>query len=334
MPIALEDRRDNVNHVVELRAYAAPVGDALRPGYRHTVARAAEMRGDLLGPAVGRIERNGPWHGHMVVGAVAAPRVDERQLLFDGERDAVEVRNFVRRAVHRTFGAAAVVPADVDDQRIVELAEILHRPDDASDLVVRVGEIGRIDLDLPCEQALLVGREALPLLHVVGPGRELRSGGNDAPPALVLEYLLAQRLPSAVELALEFLDPFLGRLVRSVRSARRVVDEPGTVRRDRGVRPDVIDGVVGHRRSEIPVLLPDIRVDRRRVAEEISRLPLARVAADEAVEIIEAHADGPVVERPGGIGLPGRNVVVLAEPGGGESVQPKGLRRPAPFPAE
>jgi hypothetical protein len=39
-------------------------------------------------------------------------------------------------------------------------------------------------------------------------------------------------------------------------------------------------------------------IDRRGVAEQV-RLPLAGVAADEAVEVLEAHARRPLVERPG-----------------------------------
>ena len=55
------------------------------------------------------------------------------------------------------------------------------------------------------------------------------------------------------------------------------------------------------------------RVDLRRVAEEV-RPPLVRVAADEAIEVVEAHAGRPLGERPDLAGLVGRRVVVLAEP--------------------
>ena len=61
--------------------------------------------------------------------------------------------------------------------------------------------------------------------------------------------------------------------------------------------------------------LPLKRIDGRRVAEQV-RLPLAGVAADEPVEILEAHADRPLVERPGLARLVERRVVVLAEPRG------------------
>ena len=57
------------------------------------------------------------------------------------------------------------------------------------------------------------------------------------------------------------------------------------------------------------------RIDRRRVAEQV-RLPLARVAADKAIEILEAHSVRPLIERPGLARLVRRRVVVLAEPRG------------------
>jgi hypothetical protein len=44
------------------------------------------------------------------------------------------------------------------------------------------------------------------------------------------------------------------------------------------------------------------------------RLELARVAGVEAIEIVEAKAAGPVIERTDFAGLPRRCVVVLADP--------------------
>src|SRR5204862_3280741 len=57
------------------------------------------------------------------------------------------------------------------------------------------------------------------------------------------------------------------------------------------------------------------RIDGRRVAEKV-RLPLAGVAADKPIEIIEAHADRPLVERPSLARLIEWRVVVLTEPRG------------------
>ena len=82
--------------------------------------------------------------------------------------------------IERAFGAAAVVAADVDDQRVVELAHVLDRLDHAADLVVGIGEVGGVDLHLAREQLLLVGRQARPTSSaVVRPWRQLaRSAGS------------------------------------------------------------------------------------------------------------------------------------------------------------
>ena len=48
---------------------------------------------------------------------------DQRQHLVDGEGEAVEIGHFVRRAVEGALGAHAIVAADEDDQRVVELAD-------------------------------------------------------------------------------------------------------------------------------------------------------------------------------------------------------------------
>src|SRR5262245_53434327 len=62
-----------------------------------------------------------------------------------------------------------------------------------------------------------------------------------------------------------------------------------------------------------------VRVNSGRVAEQIW-LPLAGVATDEAVKVIEAHSDWPLVERPGLARLERRRVVILAKPGRGVPV--------------
>ena len=72
----------------------------------------------------------------------------------------------------------------------------------------------------------------------------------------------------------------------------------------------VINGVVGHAGREVPTRLAREGVDLGRVAEQVG-LPLVRVAADEPVEILEAHAGRPLVERPDLAGREGRCVVVL-----------------------
>ena len=106
--------------------------------------------------------------------------------------------------IGRAFGAGAVVAADVDDQRVVELAHVLDRLDHAADLVVGIGDVGGEDLGLAGEQLLLVGVERVPLRQVVRPRRELRVRRDDAEPLLVGEDLLAQAFQPMSNLPLNF----------------------------------------------------------------------------------------------------------------------------------
>ena len=78
------------------------------------------------------------------------------ELVLDRHGDAVEGRELVRRAVEHAFGARAVVAADVDDQGVVEFAQVLDRLDHPADLVVGVGKVGPIDVRLLDEELLLL----------------------------------------------------------------------------------------------------------------------------------------------------------------------------------
>ena len=159
--------------------------------------------------------------------------------------------------------------------------------------------------------------ERVPFRQSFRPRRQLGVLGHDAEPLLVGEDGLAQLVPAVVEEVhvADLLDPFRRRMMRRMRAARDVIDEERLVGRDLLQLLHVLDRLVGHRRGQVPAGIALEGVDGRRVAEQV-RLPLAGVAADEAVEILEAHPDRPLIERPGLARLVGRRVVVLAEPRG------------------
>ena len=166
---------------------------------------------------------------HVIVGLVRPPDIVKVfELLLDRRIGSVEHGDLVRRAVQRAFGARAVVAADVDDQRIVELPDVLDSLDNPADLVVGVGHVGGENIHLPQEELLLIRRELIPLLQqVLRPGRQLRVLRDDAELLLVLEDLLAQLVPSLVEQVhvADLLDPLRRRVMRRMRAARRVIDE-------------------------------------------------------------------------------------------------------------
>src|SRR5262249_37561387 len=109
------------------------------------------------------------------------------------------------------------------------------------------------------------------------------------------------------------------RVMRSMGGAGDVVDEPRLIGTERVDTTQVRNGVVGLPGDQVPARVADVWVNRRGVAKEI-RLPLVRVASDEAVEVLEAHADRPLIERSVLARLEGRRVVVLAEPGRAVSI--------------
>jgi len=135
---------------------------------------------------------------------------------------------------------------------------------------------------------------------------------------LVLEDALAQLLVPVIEQVhrLYFIHPLLHWVMRGVRGTGGVFNEDRFVRQRLVHARHVVDGVVGHRRDEIPGTrrLALEWINLCRVAEQV-RLPLIGVAADEAIEIVETHSSRPLIEWPRLARLEIRGVVVLAKPG-------------------
>ena len=246
--------------------------------------------------------------GHWTAELVHAAQDFRERLL-----QIVEKCHLVEQALAAAFGGSAIVALDIDDQRVVELAHLVDGVDDAAHLVVAMRERRRIDLHHMGEHLLLVGVERIPRLDAFRARGELRVLGDDAHRLLLGERHLALLVPALIELALEFLDPLLWRVMRRMRGARRVIGEERLVRRHGVLHAQPVDRLVRHVAIEIVVGIVMRRLDRPRVLDE-RRRPLIAVAADEAVEIFEAEADRPQVERTGLARLPVGHVVVLAEP--------------------
>src|SRR5262249_30913615 len=88
------------------------------------------------------------------------------------------------------LGGGGVVAADEDDERVIELAQILNLLHHAADFMVDVGEERSVDVGLSDEELLFHVGELIPWLDEVRrPGCQLRVGRDDTEPLLVGEDL-------------------------------------------------------------------------------------------------------------------------------------------------
>ena len=296
-----------------------------RPRHRHALARAAEVRRHLLHPLEGSAHRPRPLCREVRERLVRSPERIPEVLGRHRNRDAIEGGILVWRAVEHALRARTVVAADVDDQRVVEFAEIFHGLDDAADFVVGIGEERAVDIRLFDEELLLEKAERIPLRQFLRPRRQPGVVRHDAQALLVGEDRFAQLVPALVEEVhrADLVDPLRRGVMRRMGRPRDVIDEEGLFGREFLQLLHVLDRLVGHRSLQIPAGIVLERIDGRRVAVQV-RLPLTRVAADKAVEILEAHAVRPLIERPGLARLERRRVVVLAEPRCRVAVRPQG----------
>ena len=294
-------------------ADAALVLDARRPRH-HGAGAAAAARGDRL--AVGERRRRGvgPRGGIAAVRFRAAEVVDLPLEVVERLGDAVPVAELVHDPVQAALGRRAVVAGDVDDERVVELAGLLDRLDDAADLVVGVLDRGAEDLHPAGADLLVDVGDLVPRRERRRPWRQLGVGGDD--PALLLprQDVVAELVVAVVELAAVPLDELTrhpdGRLV----TARRVVGDPRLVGMDRLLALDPADRLVGHVGLQVVALLRRPRRLQRRGVLPQRRVPLAHAGAEEAVEVLGAHPPRPPIERAGERDLVDRGEMGLADP--------------------
>src|SRR5260370_15043203 len=238
-------------------------------------------------------------------------------------QDVCVGRYLVEGSLQRAFGARAVVGANVENERVVELDLILNFLKDPANLMVGIGDISGENLGLARIEFLLEQRERIPpwqlcatiLSLPVRPIGKLGTGRDHAEPLLVRENLLAQLLIAHVKLTLELLDPFLRRLVRRMGASGYVIEEKRLVRRRRVQTAHILDRLVRQICGEIIAGLADPRKYRGVSAIKVG-CPLIRLSTHEAVEILKAHPRRPLVEWTGSTVLVCWGVVVLAKPGG------------------
>ena len=182
-------------------------------------------------------------------------------------------------------------------------------------VVVGLGEVAGVDLHHVGIELLLLGVEGIPGGYPLAALGQLGVGRNDAQLLLPRQGLLAHLVPALVELALVFGDPFLFRVMRRMCGAGRVIKEERLVRGHGLLGADPFDGLVGHVVVEVVVRVAQVWLHGLGPVEDRGP-PLVGLRPDESVELLEAQAGGPEIERACLAGLPVGHVVVLAEPGG------------------
>ena len=200
------------------------------------------------------------------------------------------------------------------------------------DLVVGVGDEAGIDLRHPGEQPLLVRAERVPRTYPVelGPGLTVRPGdavrlavridrgelnavGQDAQPLLLGQDVCADRFVAQVEAASVAVRPLLEDVVRGVSRAGAVVHEPRLVGCDGLGVAHELDRLVGQILRQVVAVLGCAGLLDGVVVVDQVRVPLMRLAAQEAVEPLEPTAQRPAGTPRGQVDLVRRGQVPLAD---------------------
>src|SRR5262245_53498127 len=179
----------------------AGVFNALRPRDDHAIARATEVRGDLLCPLERRIASPSPAYRIMRRSAWQPELVDAVQHLREGRLEPLKRHGLVGGTRQRTLGARAVIADDVDDESVLKLAHLLQRVHHAADFVIGVFEKVSIVLGLASHETLLLSCMVIPSWDLLGPRGELRSCRNPARFKLPLPGLFAVFVPPHIEAA-------------------------------------------------------------------------------------------------------------------------------------
>ena len=239
-------------------------------------------------------------------------------------------RELVERTGDRSLHAGPVVAPDPQNERVVELPELLDGVDDASDVVVGVLREPGIDLHL-------AGVEGPQILGDPVPGREGRVargqlGVRRDHPELLLtgERLLAQLVPALVELTLVLVGPRVGHVMRRMATARGEVQEErlGGVLGADAMEP--LDGPIRHGVGEVVrvvLVVVALRSPDDLLVLGQAGIPLARPSTQEPVEVVEAPAVRPTVERTGRALLAVGCEMPFSDDGGAVTVVPQDPRK-------
>jgi len=220
----------------------------------HAVSGATEVRRDLFGPGERCVKSDCPAVCHVRERVRTTPLVDQRNEIFHLLGNAIEVGHLVVHTHESTLGTGAVVAGNVDEQRIIQLADVVQRINEASHLGVGLLHEARKHLGLTSKELAIISRKRVPIHDFFGLLGQFGTSGDDAHLSLAFGCLLPGLVPTLVKLPLVFVGPRPGHVVRRVDSAGCIVHEKGLVRRHRLLGLDPVDRLVGHVHGEVIAL--------------------------------------------------------------------------------
>ena len=289
----------------------------LRPPDRQRVAGTAQMRRQQFHALVGRAARPAPAGVVLVVHQRRTQHIEPTELLQGvdvhprGGRNAVLGHQFGDGAV-LALGRGSVVAPDVEEQRVVAVAEPIQLIDDPPDLDIAVfGEPGGHLHQAALKRPLVLG-DVIPRRHPVVTFSELTVLRNPALLLGPLKHPLPVRIPAVVELPGVPVGPLLHDVVRAVQTAAGPVHEERLIGLQRLMGAQPVDRVVGQILRQVIALLGGLRRRHDRGVAHQMGLVLGGLPREKPVEILEPQPGRPVFERAGRRGLLGRGVMPLA----------------------
>ena len=171
----------------------------------------------------------------LVIGLGRAQHIEPAELiqrldvLLDGGGNSVLRQQLTDRAVLPLRRGTVIAP-DVEDERVVAIAELLDFVDDPADLNVHVFGVPGGHFHQAALEGLLVFGDALPGRHRFVPRRELGTSGDPTLLLGPLEDALTVGIPTVIELTFIFVGPLLHDVMWAVNRAAGPIHKERLVR--------------------------------------------------------------------------------------------------------
>src|SRR6266516_3509003 len=116
--------RCNIYHVTKLWADLAFSFDSFGPMHYHSVAGAAPMRSNLLGPLERSIQGMRPANGIVRESIRASPIIDMIHHLGSSTNNAIQRHHLIVRPFRSALRARSVIAYNVDEESVIQFARV------------------------------------------------------------------------------------------------------------------------------------------------------------------------------------------------------------------